>query len=200
MHGSFRFLDDALRDPGGLGQGYARSDTALAFGGGGGALIGHRLWLGGKGFGFVLPTESSDRGSARVRGGGGGFELGVAALNRPRALVIPYLGLGGMGTSVDVRNRSATPVSVGAIAIAPGESRTFDAGVWTVDAGVRAFGLYFPGNGGFTAGLDLGFMTSLAPSSFETSGATLGSVTPARLSAGYLRLVFGGGGFFASGR
>jgi hypothetical protein len=201
MHGSFHFLDEALRDPAALGPGYERSDTAFTFGGGGGALIGRRLWVGGKGFGFILPTESSDRGRARINGGGGGFELGLAAINRPHAIVIPYIGVGGLATSVTVRNRTAAAMSVGGVPLLPpGEDRTFSSGFWTLDAGIRAFGVYFPGGGGWAAGVDLGITTALAPNSFELDGNPLSGVAPARMTAGYLRLMLGGGGFFVPGR
>ncbi|MCA9587648.1 MAG: hypothetical protein KC657_20115 [Myxococcales bacterium] len=201
MHGSFHFLDEALRDPAALGPGFERGDTAFTVGGGGGALIGRRLWLGGKGYGFILPTESSDRGRARISGGGGGFELGIAAVNRPHALVIPYIGLGGLGTSVTVRNRTAAAMSLGGVPLLPpGEDRTLTGGFWTFDAGIRAFGLYFPGGGGWAAGLDLGVTTTVVPSSYELDGASLSGVAPARMTAGYLRLMLGGGGFFVPGR
>lgn len=183
-----------------LGPGWAASDTAFAFGGGGGTLFGRRFWLGGKGYGIILPTESSDRGRAHVRGGGGGFDVGVAVINRPHALVIPYLGVGGFGVSVDVRNRTQTPMAVGAGSVlAPGEERTYDTGFWTIDAGVRTFALTFVKNGGWAAGVDIGLMTSLVPSSFEVDGIGLRDVPPGRMTAGYLRLMIGGGGFFKTG-
>src|SRR5690606_21368257 len=123
-------------------------------------------WLGGKGYGIILPTEASDRGRAHVFGGGGGLDVGVAVINRPHAIVIPYLGAGGFGATVDVRNRTSAPMTLGAgHVLAPGARRTYGTGFWTIDAGVRAFGLTFDRRSGWAAGIDLGIMTSLVPSS-----------------------------------
>ena len=84
--------------------------------------------------------------------------------------------------------------------LAPGETRTYQTGFWTIDAGIRAFGVYFRQGGGWAAGVDLGIMTSAMPSSFEHDGNPLSGLPPGRMTTGYLRLMIGGGGFFRPSR
>lgn len=195
LHGSFHFFDEVLGSPGALGPGWAPSDTGFSLGSVGGGLLGSRVWIGGKGSGFWIPTETSDRGRATIGGGAGSFELGVAVVNRPHMLFIPYLGFGGVGASVEVRNRSGAPMNVGSTTIAPGQSKTYDLGIPTIDAGVRVIRVGFERAGGFAFGVDVGIVTSVVPRAFEADGQTLNGLPPGRFTAGTLKLLFGGGGF-----
>ena len=200
LHGSFHFFDEVLSGTGALGPGFAASDTAFTLGSVGGGLIGSRVWIGGKGSGFWIPAETSDRGRATISGGMGSFELGIAVVNRPHMLFIPYLGFGGMGAAIEVLNRSGAPMNVGPTTIAPGQSKTYDLGVPTIDAGFRVIRVAFARSGGFAFGLDVGIVTSVTPRAFDADGQTLNGLPPGRFTAGTLKLLFGGGGFAVPAR
>ena len=189
-------MDDTLRAPGALGPGWEPSETGFTLGGGGGGLIGRRLWLGVKAHQLFLPSEPSDRGRASISATALNGEIGVAAVNRPHFLVIPYLAFGGVFQNVDVLNRTLAPMNIApGETLAPGEERTFKSSFFTLDAAVRVMGLYFAHGGGMATGLDMGLSTSIAPNSYE-GDTSLSGAPPARMTTGFIRLVIGGGGFY----
>lgn len=189
-------MERTLGQPAAFGPGYDVPPAALLAGGGGGALLGSRVWLGGKGFGLFAPEQSSDRGGSRLNGGGGGFELGYAVMNARDWLVVPFFGVGSFGYNLRVKNRTGA-----ALPLYPGEEvpvaqdREIEAGFWTAEIGVRANRLLFWENGGFTVGAELGYITALSRSAWTGGTEGAGDQETAGLGGVYFRLVLGGGGF-----
>lgn len=185
-----------LRDPNALGGRATSPEFGYTIGGGGRALLLRRLVIGGRGFGVFTPRVGGDRGFARVTAGGGGFELGVAAVNRDAWLLIPYVGGGGGGVTVEVANESDAPLTVADDEEIPVRGqRSYDAGFGYIEFGLATHRLLFFGSGGFALGLDVGGIISVAPTPWSTGGRDLDGIDRARVSGGFLRLTIGGGGF-----
>ena len=114
-------------------------------GGGGGAVLGGHLWLGGKGFGILTAPFVNARGEAMLTGGGGGAELGYV-LSRSRMLVIPFFSFGAFGYGLEVTNKSgqAMPLEGSAFPfagrIAPFQGRLLDGGARRQSSAPAFFG------------------------------------------------------------
>lgn len=187
----------ALTPASALGDRATSPGYGYTIGGGGRALILRRLVIGGRGFGVFSARVGGDRGFAQVSGGGGGLELGVAAVNRDAWLLIPYVGGGGGGLTVEVSNESEAPITIADDESIPSQgSRAYDAGFGYVEFGLATHRLLFFGDGGFALGFDVGATISVAPSPWSTGGQDIEGMGRARLSGGFLRLTLGGGGFW----
>ncbi|MEM6292480.1 MAG: hypothetical protein AAGA54_14490 [Myxococcota bacterium] len=187
----------SLRADGALGPNASSPEFAYTIGGGGRALVLSRLVIGGKGFGLFAPRIGSDVGTATFAGGGGGLEIGVAAVNRRNWLFIPYVGGGGMGLGVDVTNDSTDTVSIGDDeAIPPDGRRLYESGFGYLELGAGTHRLFFMGSGGFALGFDVGAMLSVGPTPWSNEGgSTVEAIDRPTLRGVYLRLSIGGGGF-----
>lgn len=180
-----------------LGEGAGPIVFGGMLGGGGRALLGRRLMLGGKGYALLTPRKSGLHGSARITGGGGGLDVGVALYNNDNWLVYPYLGAQGFGLDLEVTNDSAQPRRLGDLSIPAGESRTFTAGFPMIELGAGVQRLLFSGDnhGGFMIGLELGFLYGFAGDAWQLDELDVAGLGAPGLNGGYLRLTLGGGGF-----
>jgi hypothetical protein len=195
MTGDFSAMQKTLESPNLLGIGYGPAASSLVFGGGGGGLW-NRLWIGGKGFGHSTAMASSDRGSASLSGGGGGFEIGYAAVASEEWLVVPFFGLGRFGYTLTIKNASSAPLNVYSGETVPvGGQREYSAGFFTGEVGIRASRLLLLGDGGFMVGAELGYTASLQRTAWEETSTNTTAPESAELRAAYFRLVIGGGGF-----
>lgn len=186
----------ALRAPDGLGAGATSPEFGYTVGGGGRALLWRRLVIGGRGFGTFSPRVGGANGRATFAGGGGGLELGVAAVSRSAWLLIPYVGGGAGGVHMDVANTSTDAIVIADDeAIPPEGTRSYDAGFGYIELGLAAHRLLFWNTGGFAVGVDAGAMVTIASSPWSTDAQTVDGLSRARLSGGFLRLTLGGGGF-----
>jgi hypothetical protein len=192
--GDLSTLETALRSEDALGASYGIGRAGFTLGGGGGAILGGHLWLGGKGFGLLTAPFDNARGEAMLTGGGGGGELGYV-LARPRMLIIPFFGIGGFGYDLEVTNRSrqAMPLQQ-VLSLSPGESRHFKAGFLTVELGVKVHRLLFSGRGGFMGGLEVGVLRSLSTAPWKSDRYEFANHTGALIEGVYARVTFGGGG------
>jgi hypothetical protein len=187
-------LEQELLEPLALGTGYAAPSWGGSFGGGGGVLLGDQLWIGGQGHGTIAPSSSTTRGSARTSFGGGGFELGFAAVNNGLWLVTPFVGIGGLGYDVSVRS-TVPGMRVGARDVPVGQTIEFKGGSATLGLGARGHRLLFWDNAGITVGWELGALFSMASSTWEVDGQSAQAGRPS-LQGLYLRVLVGGGGFW----
>src|SRR5687767_171431 len=166
--GDLSTLETALRGEDGLGASYGIGRAGFTLGGGGGAVLGGHLWLGGKGFGLLTAPFVNARGEAVLSGGGGGGEIGYV-LARTRMLIIPFFGIGGFGYGLEVTNRTGQPMPLQeVVSLSPGESRHFKAGFLTVELGVKIKRLLFSGRGGFMGGLEVGVLRSLSTAPWKS--------------------------------
>ncbi len=189
-------IAETLRAPNALGDRSTSPEFGYTIGGGGRALILRRMVVGGRGFGVFTPRVGSDRGFATMSAGGGGLELGVAAVNRDHWLLIPYVGGGAGGVSVEVANDADTAIVIADDEEIPVDGqRRYDAGFGYIEFGLATHRLLFFGSGGLALGLDFGGIFSVAPTPWSTGGRDLDGIDRARLSGGFLRLTIGGGGF-----
>ena len=185
-----------LREANALGEQATSAQYGYTIGGGGWSLLHRRLVIGGRGFGLFSPRIGSDRGTAEITAGGGGFQLGVAAVNRDPWILIPYVGGGGGGISMEITNRSDAAVTIADDEPIPSEGqRRYDAGFGYLEFGMMAHRLLFFGSGGFAVGFNVGGMVSVVASEWNTGERTLEGVDRPRLSGGFFRITLGGGGF-----
>jgi hypothetical protein len=205
--GKYGGMDDTLEAPTALGPGYGTSTGALMYGGGGGALIYGLLWIGGGGFGLSIPTSETAAGRSKLGGGGGGFDVGFAVVNRSNWLVIPRIGLGGMGLSMRVENFTSKDIKIGNEIVPASSSQRLETGFATGDIGISIMRLFMfgkhdgdgddpPGAGGFMTGLQLGYMGALGRTPWSSDRLRESGLPSGDLGVFYARIVLGGGGFF----
>jgi hypothetical protein len=195
--GNLSGLDSALQAPDALGQSYGFGKAALLVGGGGGAILFGHLWVGGKGYGMFTGSSDNARGSATLRGGGGGFEVGYTVIPVEKLLLIPFFGFGGFGTELEVQNRTNRPIRIQpGVAIPANGTQIFSAGFPTLEIGLRVQRLLFFGSGGFTAGFEVGALSSFSSDPWRAGGVELTNQKGAVLQGGYARINVGGGGFW----
>lgn len=196
MAGPIGDITNGLADEFALGAGAKSPEFAYTIGGGGRMLAFQRLIVGGKGFGLFAPQVGGVNGTAKLGGGGGGLELGFAAVSSRKWLFFPYFGVGGFGLGLDVRNESGSAIVFGdADPIRPGESDTYSSGFVYIEVGAGIHRLLLVQDGGFAVGFDVGGMFSAAPTRWSSDNQDLRGVDRPRLSGAYLRLTLGGGGF-----
>lgn len=194
MTGGFSAMQNTLSQSTALGGGYDAAPTGFVFGGGGGVLL-NRLWVGAKGFGLLVDTPNSSRGSAKLSGIGGGGEVGYAVVASPHWLVVPFVGVGGFGYSLKVTNAGSNPLPVYANeTIGRGAETKYTAGFVTGELGIRVSRLLFWGNSGLMVGAELGYLSALQRAAWESSSGT-SAPESAELRGGYFKLLIGGGGF-----
>lgn len=196
QYGNF---ENEMARPRVLGNDFSISPLGMQFGGGGKMLIAGTLLVGGRGMGWALDTDQSQGANVFMAGGGGGFDLGYAVLNRDENLLYPYFGVGGYGVSIEVANVLATQsIPFGTARVAPGETDTFSTGFFTIDFGVGFQRLLFFGHdGGFIVGAEGGLMIPILHGDWENEdGGEITGLEKLGVSGGYLRLTLGGGGFF----
>jgi len=182
-----------------LGDNGAVGATSWRYGGGGKML----LWgviLGGKGYGIEYNEGSGPGGTARISGGGGGFQLGFAVHHTTEALVYPFLGFSGGGFDLDLENDTDATVTFGNHEIVEGGTATFETGYWAVEAGVGVEWLRMyggdGGQGGWALGAELGLQLSVVNSAWEgAAGAEVAGIADPRMIGGFLWIHLGGGGF-----
>lgn len=186
---------DGLATTDGIGADAEAPAVSYTFGGGGRVMYADFL-LGGKGFGLFETAIDGAAGTATRIGGGGGFDLGYAVINRSDWLVAPFVGVGGMGLDVEVSNTSADAIRVGDRSLAAGESTTLRGGLAYAEVGIG--GRWFvPGtDGGFMFGLEVGGMFSITDSEWDADDMPVGGLEGPGYTGGYIRLHLGGGGFF----
>ncbi len=136
--------------------------------GGGGKMLLFGLILGGKGYGFDYIDGSGSAGTARMSGGGGGFQLGYAIHRSAKALVYPLIGFGGYGIDIELENTSGSGIAFGDQAVAATSASTFQSGYWAAEVGVGFDWLLMyggdEGQGGWSLGAELGLQMSVATS------------------------------------
>ena len=157
--------------------------------------------LGGKGMGWFVPASSPDTAEVQVQGGGGGFSIGYAALNRDYFLLYPYVGASGYGIDVAVTNTSGRDMTIGDHALPAGESQTYRSGFWAAEFGVGFQRLLFFGTGGFLVGGEAGLITTIAGGDWHLGDSEVHNTGLGKLgfSGGFVRLTLGGGGFIFEG-
>lgn len=199
--GTFGDLAQSLRRDEALGQDFTLNDMGATFGGGGKALIAGTLILGGKGYGWLVPSSPPDELDVSFGGGGGGFDIGIAAFNQDHFLLYPYVGGLGIGMEIEVSNNASRDVVIGGDVLPPGQTRSYTAGFAAAEFGIGFQRFLFFGDslhkGGFMVGAEAGFLTTIVAGDWtaadsESELAGLGSFG---FSGGFVRLTLGGGGF-----
>ena len=190
--------DDAL-----LGRNGA-TDTTAAWIGGGGKIYVNGVILGGNGYGFTYPDKGNDQGSVAIGGGGGGFHIGYDLLGSAKAMLYPYAGAGGATVEMQLHNRQKSrEMAFGDSVIEPGQTSSYTSGFFYYELGIGIISLLLQsdedgmGVGGMVIGAEVGFLASVASSSWqdEQQRDVIGLESTA-FTGGYLRLTIGGGGFF----
>jgi len=178
-----------------LGEGSAPGLAAWQFGGGGKVLAWNFL-VGGKGYGLIRPETSTAVGSARFGGGGGGLELGYAAVNRDGWLVYPYAGVSGLALNMELDNEVEVPIEFGDFEIGAELSEGFSSSYVVAEYGLGFQRLLHDGGGGWHLGAEMGLMLTVDSAPWEAeSGGEVGDTISPEVSGVYFRTTMGGGGF-----
>src|SRR5690606_19307886 len=199
--GDWRHVEGDLDDEDAFGPGFEVSPLALQLGGGGRGLLGQWVVLGGRGMGWFVGGDRIDDAEIALSGGGGGFDIGIAAFNRDHTLLYPYVGFGGYGLSFEIASTGDRPLRFGAATIAPGETRAFSANFFTADFGLGIQRMMFFGeredrsDGGLLAGFEGGFLVPVYRGAIvDDLAQKIGGVNDLGITGVYLRLTLGGGG------
>ncbi|HEY0745025.1 MAG TPA: hypothetical protein VGD40_26350 [Chryseosolibacter sp.] len=172
------------------------------FGGGGGYGVFGRLLLGGSGLGYRV-ADATSQGQATLSLGGGFVNLGYIATLRENVMTFPYIGIGGKGMNLRVKNDTDQPFLIGNRSVAPGRELKLNSGGISFEAGyavkVFTFFLNEPGSRhhGFIVGLQAGtyIFAGLEDWHIESSQDMVPSFSKAYSFSPYIRLTIGGGGF-----
>jgi hypothetical protein len=200
--GNWANLEGDLNDVDALGPLFDLSPLTLHVGGGGRALLGQWVVLGGKGMAWFMGGDRRDDAEVTLKGAGGGFDIGIAAFNRNDTLVYPYIGIGAYALTLEVQNARDTAFSFGSARVAPCAADSFDAAFVAADFGLGIQRMMLFGerdavhDGGMLVGFEAGLLAPFVRGTWsDQSGVELSGVQSFAVSGAYLRLTIGGGGF-----
>lgn len=170
-------------------------------GGGGFAALGRRILLGGSGSGYRV-ADATPRGQVTFSIGGGFVNLGYLVSIRESTLAFPYIGIGGKGMRLNVKNATDAPFDIGGKVIGPGERLKLDCGGISFEVGYGIQFLTFSmaeteSCGGLMVGLQVGTYVFAGVEDWheESSNDMITVLSEAYALAPYVRLTIGGGGF-----
>jgi hypothetical protein len=171
------------------------------FGGGGGYGVFNRLLLGGSGLGYRV-ADATARGQAKLSLGGGFINLGYITTVRDNWMAYPYIGIGGKGMNLTIKNESNESFLIGNRSVAPGGELKLNSGgvSFEVGYGVQLFTFSMREKEslhGIMVGLQAGsyFFAGLEDWRVGTSDSMVPSFSKAYAFSPYVRLTIGGGGF-----
>lgn len=176
------------------------------FGGGGGyALFGNRILLGGSGFGYRV-SDATARGQATLTMGGGFVNIGYLTVYRDNILGFPYAGIGGKGLKAKIKNNTSDEsFNIGNRVIRPGEYINLYSGGISFELGYALKFLTFSvkepgGHGGFMVGVQAGtyIFTGMEDWHEKSSDDVIANFATPYSFSPYLRITIGGGGFSVS--
>ncbi len=173
--------------------------------GGGGFLLLETQWvITGQGYGAFFPATSANGIELDYRMGGGGLNAGYVIWNTDLWLLFPTVGLGGIGSALEITNDSAGSIAFGGHPIAPGSSATFQLGTAYVDFNLNLFKTFSRKPyrlSGPAVGLSVGYQLGAINNSWSTrNGDRLMGLDNDRINMFYLRFHLGGGGFTGKGK
>lgn len=185
-----------MGDVSGAGQALGESapGMALSLGGGGMALVGGVLALRGQGQGLIGLDRGGVDLDAQVVGGGGGFAVGVLAVNAEDNLLIPYVGVAMHGVDVSLVNGN-NPAEIAGITLGAGDREVLTGGGLALDVGANMTRLFWSGtDGGMVLGGEMGGWIPLVSGGWSAaSGAQPTGLDRSPVGL-YMRVNVGGGG------
>lgn len=191
-----------LGDPTGMAteldsDGGGSPHNALLIGGGGRMIIPGGVVLGGHGFGLEGLGGDGTGGSSQVSGGGGGFDVGWAAINDGRRLIYPLAGVTFTGVDVLVQNH-AEARKVGNYAMVPGDRVEMKGSGVALDFGVALTQLLWGDEGGgMIVGAQMGYLLPVGGGTWTAKGGAEISGVDGSTNGLYFRVNVGGGGGFS---
>lgn len=183
-----------------VGKAYAQENFALSLGGRGFGCMGKNVFLGGGGYAIVNGSQTLENAQVNTSVGAGFFNIGYAILADENMLLLPFIGFGGGGTNVEIKNLSDKPIVFDRTAfesIPAGRKRNYSAGNFMFEVGLTAQ-LYVVG--GFAVGLEAGGYFMPNASWLDANQNDVRGVESVNARGGYLRLTVGGGGFVRKSR
>lgn len=190
-----------LSSPSLLGSDLQLNRVGIFGGGGGYGLFGRRWLLGGSGVGFRV-ADATERGEATLSMGGGFINVGYLTTLKESMMSYPYIGIGGNGIDLKVRNSTDEPMSIGNQVIATGDYTKLNAGGISFEAGYAfkflTFSLAEEGyHGGLMLGIQAGtyIFTGISDWREMSTDEMVSSFSKAYSLSPYIRLTIGGGGF-----
>ena len=177
-------------------------NRVAVFGGGGGyGIVGRRFLIGGSGVGF-RSADATGRGEGTLSMGGGFINLGYLTAIKRNMLSYPYVGIGGNGVKLNVKNTTPESMNLGNQIIDPGETIKLNSHGISFEAGYAFKFLTFSldeegSHGGMMLGIQAGtyIFTGLSDWRNQSTNDMVPSLSKAYSFSPYLRLTIGGGGF-----
>lgn len=178
-----------------LGNDFSFNNAGLLIGGKGFGLF-NRVLIGGGGYG-VRVMGTSKNGQAEYIMAGGGLNVGYVLKHKTRSMFYSYLGIGGTGGTIVVKNNGTTPMRFSANQEIPAnENRTLSGGGIGFEFGVgflKTIAKDENSTGGFMLGV-IGGVNYLPTERWEfvSNGTTISGL--GNRSSIYLGITIGAGG------
>lgn len=166
----------------------------FAIGGGGYGVVADRLLLGGEGYGLIAPSRGFRGREVSAGGGYGLFTVGYRVRPTGQLAVIPQVGVGGGGLSLDIGNREAAEFDD--VLDDPNREASLEKGSLLLSLGVGAeYRLTTPEEpGGFLIGLRAGYLLSPYDTDWTLGEDRLAGSPDASFEGPYVRVTIGGWG------
>ncbi len=100
------------------------------------ALIKQRVLIGGSGFGILGQTVNNDSVSAKLTGGAGFFDVGFALFASNNYSLIPVVGIGGAGISLDLAPRQRAEPLFDSVLVNPRRTAKLNAAGFALKLGL----------------------------------------------------------------
>lgn len=184
------------------GAGYPSLEGTFRTLGGAGFGTHGRVVIGGEGAALLGSKETTTDGSLEIAPGGGYglFRVGYLALRRGGLDVVPMVGVGGGGMSLDIRGRSAPTFED--VLNDPARSSHLSNGMFLLDAGMAVnYRIHIENReerdseGGLLVGIQAGYTFAPGNPSWTLDGInSVGGGPTLRVNAAYVKISLGGWG------
>ncbi len=164
----------------------------FSIGGGGYALRGEHLLIGGEGYGILAGEVTGDGRPINLAGGYGLFNLGYLQPLGPGVDVYPLLGFGGGGLTLDF-GAQGTSDGFDEVIADPGREASLTRGGILMSIGGGARLRLSDADGGLILGMRAGYTFEPFSVNWRMGGTTLGGGPDTPLSGLYLRFSVGAG-------
>lgn len=111
-------------------------NTLFIIGGRAYGLIGDRVLMGGSGFGILGQTVQTDSVTARFSGGMGFFDFGYALLKINNYSLVPLIGIGGGGVTLNLEPRQLAAPSFDSVLLDPRRTASLSAAGFALKIGI----------------------------------------------------------------
>lgn len=182
-----------------FGMDYKQRSAGISLGGRGFGSPGRGIFLGGGGYAVITGTQTITTAEITTSTGAGFFNVGYGFAPGKSMLIMPFVGFGGGGLTLEVQNLSDKQLVFDKSdfeGVPAGRKRRYTYGNFMMELGLTS--QFFVGengsNGGFAIGFEAGGYILPGSSWRDANDNTVRGVSSVSVGGGYLRLTVGGGG------